>query len=187
MNMKKLLSILLMLVLIFALTACGASPAEEDVQPDPQQEESSTPSEETTPEPEESTEPASGTDDESEQDWEECFTGEKLTFTNEDGFDNAGFVEIPVEKTSRYYFKANDASRNGNVTWTVYVTDEMFDGSYRYIPQTVEEAILENDEYLNLEAGKFIYLYCSENSFTLASRSDMTEGAACIVGVSEAQ
>ena len=183
--MKKLLSILLMLALILALTACGASPAEEDVQPDPQQEESSTPSEEATPDPEESIEPASGTDDESEQDWEEGFTGEKLTFTNEDGFDNAGFVEIPVKIAARYYFKANEASKNGNVTWTVYVTDEMFDGSYRYIPQTVEAAVLEDDEYLDLAAGKYIYLYCSENSFTLGSRTDMTEGAACIIGISE--
>lgn len=175
-----------MLALIFALTACGTTPAEEDVQPDPQQEESSTPSEETTPDPEESAEPAPDTD-ENEQDWEEGFTGEKMTVTNEDGFDNAGFVEIAVKKSARYYFKANEASKDGNVTWTVYVLDEQFDGSYRYIPQTVEEAILENDEYLDLEAGKFVYLYCSENSFTLASRSDMTEGAACIVGVSEAQ
>ena len=109
-----------MLALIFALTACGASPAEEDVQPDPQQEESSTPSEETTPEPEESTEPASGTDDENEQDWEEGFTGEKMTVTNEDGFDNAGYVEIPVEKTSRYYFKANEASRNDSGHFIIF-------------------------------------------------------------------
>ena len=175
--MKKIIAMLLSLCLVLAFAACS------------QKEEPSSEPEEPTPASEETVQPTDSEEEgkEEEWDWEEGITGEKMTITNEDGFDQAGYVEIPTEKLGRYYFKANEASKNGNVTWTVYVMDEKFEDSYRYIPQAVEGASLEGDGYLDLEPGKYIYLYCSENSFTLASKSELTEGAACIMGVSEAQ
>ena len=174
--MKKIIAMLLSLCLVLAFAACS------------QKEEPSSEPEEPTPASEETVQPTDSEDGKEEEwDWEEGITGEKMTITNEDGFDQAGYVEIPTEKLGRYYFKANEASKNGNVTWTVYVMDEKFEDSYRYIPQAVEGASLEGDGYLDLEPGKYIYLYCSENGFTLASKSELTEGAACIMGVSEAQ
>ncbi len=173
--MKKIIAMLLSLCLVLAFAACS------------QKEDPSSGSEEPTPSSEETVEPASDETEEHEQDWEAGFASETLTVSNEDGFDDAGFVEIPAEKLGRYYFKANEASKNGNVTWTVYVMDEKFEDSYRFIPQAVEGASLEGDGYLDLEPGKYIYLYCSENGFTLGDKAELTEGAACIVDISEAQ
>ena len=100
--MKKIIAMLLSVCLVLAFAACS------------QKEEPSSEPEETTPASEETVEPTDSEDGKEEEwDWEEGITGEKMTITNEDGFDQAGYVEIPTEKLGRYYFKANEASKNG--------------------------------------------------------------------------
>ena len=98
----------------------------------------------------------------------------------QDGFNDAGYVEIPVAQTGRYRFVANMPSAVGGVTWQVYLFDNEFTDSYRFISQAARPVLEKNGE-INAYAGQYIYLYCSENSFTLGSMDDVTNGAKCLV------
>ncbi len=100
--------------------------------------------------------------------------------TPEDGFEDAGYVEIPVTETGRYRFVANMPSAVGGVTWNVYVFDEEFTDSYRFISQAGKPVLEKNGE-INAYAGQYIYLYCSENGFTKGDISEVTYGAKCLV------
>lgn len=79
-------------------------------------------------------------------------------------FSDAGFVEFisGAEKSAEYAFTAKDSEA---VEWRVYVFDEAFDDGFRYIAQAAEP-ILVGDGTISVEAGQFVYVYCSANEFT---------------------
>ena len=86
-----------------------------------------------------------------------------------DGYDNAGFVGFEAEQTGTYTFTAQGGE---GIEWAVYLFDEEFSDGPRYISQAAEPLLTE-DGSLTVEAGKFLYVYCSANAFTdLAADSD---------------
>ena len=81
-----------------------------------------------------------------------------------DGFHDAGFVELiaGAEAAAAYTFTAENSEA---VEWWVYVLDEAFDEGFRYIKQIAEPALV-GDGTLSVEAGQYVYVYCSANEFT---------------------
>ncbi len=98
-----------------------------------------------------------------------------VIITNKDGFDQAGFVEIPFDTDKELIFVRNEESRNAYIEWTVYVMDEKFTDSFRYIPQAATP-VLTGDGDVSVKAGQYVYIGCSENAFT-KDRVELTDGA----------
>jgi len=92
---------------------------------------------------------------------EESFS---LRIMASEGFDNCGFTYFICPQTGGYSFIS---SGNEEVTWTVYVLDEEFEGAARYISHgPYHEPVLNDNGTLQLEEGKYIYIQCSVNGFT---------------------
>ena len=146
--MKKGLIILLALVMIAALVACGAK---ENEPTDPTDANVEQTSEVTT---EETTEAVA------EEDEPSIFT----TVEAKDCFDNAGFVELIDGATdvAEFIFASEESDA---VEWSVYVFDEAFEDGYRYIKQAAEP-VLVGDGTVSVEVGQYVYVYCSVNEFT---------------------
>ncbi|MBQ6265072.1 MAG: hypothetical protein IJK60_06445 [Clostridia bacterium] len=94
---------------------------------------------------------------------------EPFVITAKEGFDNFGVTALICDATETYSFTASDE----NTTWSVFVLDEEFADDARYLPQA-ETPALEGDGTLEIEAGKYIYILCSENSFSGETASDAT-------------
>lgn len=79
-------------------------------------------------------------------------------------FYNAGFIELVAGavETCEYTFTAENSNE---IVWSVYVFDKKFDDGFRYIKQATEP-ILVGDGKVLVNAGQFVYLYCSSNEFT---------------------
>ena len=139
--MKKLMCLVLALVMVLALAACGAK--EEPA--------------ETTAETEAVT---IATTEATEAVAEMVFA----TFEAKNCFYDAGFVELidGASESAVYTFTAENSDA---VEWWVYVLDESFEEGFRYIKQ-VAEPVLKGDGEVFVEAGKFVYVYCSANEFT---------------------
>ena len=130
--MRKTFAVLLVLVMMVAMTACGATETK--------------PTETTAP-------------------YEETTAAEEKIFTileAKDCFDDAGFVELIATEAAEYTFTAEDS---GAVEWHIYVLDEAFEEGFRHIKQYTEPVFL-GDGTIFLDAGKYIYVYCSANEFT---------------------
>ena len=142
--MKKGFIILLALVMIAALVACGAK-ENEPTDPTVTQEEQT--SEVTTEAVAEEDEPS-------------IFT----TIEAKDCFNNAGFVELIDGATdaAEFIFASEDSDA---VEWSVYVFDEAFEDGFRYIKQAAEP-VLVGDGTVSVEVGQYVYVYCSVNEFT---------------------
>ena len=97
-----------------------------------------------------------------------CGANEKNSFatvTAKNCFGDAGYVEFfkdGVAESKELTFTAEDSE---NVEWSVYVFDEAFDDGFRYISQAAEP-VLVGDGTVSVEAGQFVYIYCSVNEFT---------------------
>ena len=91
-----------------------------------------------------------------------------LEVSAQDGFDDFGITELLCEESDSYSFHAVDSE---GIVWNIYLLDERFDDAWRFLPQA-EEAALEGDGILNIEAGQYIYIECSENPFTTDIASD---------------
>jgi len=92
---------------------------------------------------------------------EEAFS---LRIMASEGFDNCGFTHFICPQTAGYSFIS---SGNEEITWTVYVLDEEFEGAARYISHgPYHEPVLNDNGTLQLEEGKYIYIQCSVNGFT---------------------
>ena len=141
--MKKGFIILLALVMIAALVACGAK-ENEPTEPDAYEEQT----------PEVTTEAVA------EEDEPSIFT----TIEAKDCFNNAGFVELIDGATdaAEFIFASEDSDA---VEWSVYVFDEAFEDGYRYIKQAAEP-VLVGDGTVSVEVGQYVYVYCSVNEFT---------------------
>lgn len=94
---------------------------------------------------------------------------EPFVITAKEGFDNFGITALICDATETYSFTASDE----NTTWSVFVLDKEFADGARYLPQA-ETPALEGDGTLEIEAGKYIYILCSENSFSGETASDAT-------------
>ena len=79
-------------------------------------------------------------------------------------FYDAGYVEFiaGAEKAAEYTFTAENSEA---VEWQVYVLDEAFEDGFRYIAQFTDP-VLVGDGTVPVNAGQYVYLYCSANEFT---------------------
>ena len=187
--MKRLFAIILMTTMVICLTACDKSqdavsePATEEAATEEQKEEPAAEAEEPVSEPETSDQtdevetPEDTDTEEAEAEGSSLDINVPLLFINsepvvvsaKDGFDNAGFSVFYNDTPATYSF----TSSSKDITWTIFLLDEEFEDAVRYIPQAFEPA-LEGDGTLEIEAGKYIYIQCSENGFTADEPSDET-------------
>ena len=146
--MKKGLIILLAIVMIAALVACGAK-ENEPTEPTVTQEEQT--SEVTTEDVAEAA---------AEEDEPSIFT----TVEAKDCFNNAGFVELIDGATdaAEFIFASEESDA---VEWSVYVFDEAFEDGFRFIKQAADP-VLVGDGTVSVEVGQYVYVYCSVNEFT---------------------
>lgn len=96
-----------------------------------------------------------------------CGATERTSFATieaKDCFYDAGFVEFVAgaKESTEYAFLAENSE---GVEWWVYVLDESFEEGFRYIKQ-VAEPVLIGDGMVSVDAGQFVYIYCSANEFT---------------------
>ena len=152
--MKKSFIVLLALVMIAALVACGAK-ENEPTGPTVTQEEQT--SEATTEE---------ATDAVAEEDEPGIFT----TVEAKDCFNNAGFVELIDGATdaAEFIFASEESDA---VEWSVYVFDEAFEDGFRYIKQAADP-VLVGDGTVSVDVGQYVYVYCSVNEFTADAADD---------------
>ena len=96
-------------------------------------------------------------------------TKSTVTIAAKDCYGDAGYMEFVAgaETSATYTFAAENCE---TAEWSVYVLDEAFDDAFRYIGQS-EEPVLVGDGTISVNAGQFIYLYCSANELT-----DITAG-----------
>ena len=67
-----------------------------------------------------------------------------------------------MEESSEYTFTAESSK---DVEWLVYILDEAFDDSFKYIKQ-IREPDLRSDGTIFIDKGQYVYVYCSANEFT---------------------
>jgi hypothetical protein len=96
-----------------------------------------------------------------------CGANEEKSFATvnaKDCFGGAGYIEFiaGVEEAVELIFTAENSEA---VEWSVYVFDEAFDDGFRYISQAADP-VLVGDGTVSVEAGQFVYIYCSVNEFT---------------------
>ena len=94
-------------------------------------------------------------------------TEEEKIFTiieAKDCFYDAGFVELisGTTESSEYTFTAENSNA---VEWCVYTFDQAFEDGFRYIKQAAEP-VLVGDGTIFIDAGQYVYVYCSANEFT---------------------
>ena len=79
-------------------------------------------------------------------------------------FYDAGFIEL-IAGTSEALEYTFTSENSDSVEWAVYILDEAFDDSFRYIKQ-VTDPVLTGDGTIFIEQGQYVYVYCSANEFT---------------------
>lgn len=79
----------------------------------------------------------------------------------------SGFFYLPVEESGMFSAYCD----NSNVTLEIYVLDEEFQDGLRYIPQAYEPTAID-DAIISVDEGQWIYIYCSDNSFTTSEPSE---------------
>lgn len=79
----------------------------------------------------------------------------------------SGFFYLPVEESGMFLTYCD----NSDVTLEIYVLDEEFQDALRYIPQAYEPAAID-DAMIHVTEGQWIYIHCSDNSFTTSEPSD---------------
>ena len=141
--MKKIIIGVLICVMIMALISCGT---DEDKHFD-----TTTPNEEATSETTEAS--------------AETTTETIITIIEaKNCFNNAGFIELITKskEPGEYIFTSENSEA---VEWSIYILDEAFDDSLKYIKQ-VSEPVLRGDGTIFIDKGKYVYVYCSANEFT---------------------
>ena len=87
------------------------------------------------------------------------------TIAAKDCFGEAGYIQLfkdGADKAAELTFTAENSEA---VEWSIYVFDEAFSDGFRYISQAAEP-VLVGDGTISVEAGQFVYIYCSINEFT---------------------
>ncbi|MCD7918304.1 MAG: hypothetical protein LUF84_07640 [Clostridiales bacterium] len=91
-----------------------------------------------------------------------------LVITSEDAFD--GCYSFEAVESGTYLFTIENGAGHEDVTWEIYVLEEAFSESTRYIPQAYEPS-LTGAGSLEIAAGSWVYCFCSVNAYT----SDLDE------------
>lgn len=109
-----------------------------------------------------------------------CCCGKKEpqtgTISSIDCFDNAGFATaIECNQGGTCDFTASESSVATNITWEAYVFNKPFDDAPRYIPQASfrDHTTITSTGSIKVKNGDYLYIYCSENSFTVDSAEDI--------------
>ena len=82
---------------------------------------------------------------------------------SEDGFYSSGFTCFKPGKNATLEVEFDDSE--GAVEWGVYVLDKEFTDAQRYILSAYEPTLTENGT-IDVQAGQFVYVYCSVNAFS---------------------
>ncbi len=102
-------------------------------------------------------------------------SGAALVIASEDAFD--GCYTFEAEASGTYLFTIENGAGNEDVTWEIYVLEEAFSESTRYIPQAYEPS-LTGEGSLEITAGSWVYCFCSVNAYT--SDLDEVTGASAL-------
>ena len=86
----------------------------------------------------------------------------ELTVNSGDAWGDYGYVHFLCEADGTYSFTAQDSD---GIEWKVYLLDKEFDDAERFIPQAYP-LILEGDGWVSINAGQYVYIYCSANCWT---------------------
>ena len=86
-----------------------------------------------------------------------------IVYKSEDCFGNFGYQYYVCGATSDYAFSMDNGGTE--VTWTVFILDEEFPDSLRYIPQAYTPSLTESGT-LHITAGQYVYILCSVNTNT---------------------
>lgn len=80
---------------------------------------------------------------------------------------DTGFYVMQLEETGMFFAYTS----NPDITLEIYVLDEEFQDGLRYIPQAYEPAAID-DAIISVDEGQWIYIYCSDNSYTTSEPSE---------------
>ena len=142
--MKKLIAVFAILSLVICFAACGANTEKETAAPTDVSEESANPNVPYL-----------------------IINNEPYVVTAAQSFDNFGVTALLCDADETYSF----TSSSPDTEWKVFVLDSEFTDGARYLPQA-ETPALEGDGDLAINEGKYIYILCSESSFSADAPSD---------------
>lgn len=153
--MKKMIVLLLAAAMVLCLCACG-----EVVHSDEGELIAVTPS--VSSAPEEAVLPAAEAENTPADDADSQTAPVMTYITPDDQYESYGYTHFLCEADTVYHFQAENSD---GLTWLVYVLDEEFSDSERYISQANTEA-LSGDGEVSVKAGQVVYVYCPVNSWT---------------------
>ena len=86
-------------------------------------------------------------------------------------YNEGGWGWFPCSKSGTYHFQVMGAKEDiyspatDNLVWKVYLMEEPFIDTPRFIPQAGYEAVVIGDGSVEIEEGTYIVIYCSQNSY----------------------
>ena len=160
--MKKL--IILLLLLLLSLTACNTKVRDESAQTQLEKRQNSdvvlTETESEISEPE------------ATWDFSEIHGSEEgFIVSAQNMYNEGGWGWFPCSKSGTYHFQVMGAKEDiyslaaDNLVWKVYLMEEPFIDTPRFIPQAGYEAVVIGDGSVEIEEGTYIVIYCSQNSY----------------------
>lgn len=152
--MKRILSLVLTLMMLLSLAACGSSGDTESTA-------DASPAVSAGPAAEERTEPEDSSLAEISMVSPVIEPNPYLTIGNQDAYDSAYTFQAP--QTGLYHFRTTGADQ---ATWDIYVLESAFDDGIRYIPQAYQPVLAAEDGSVALAEGSQVYCFCSVSAFT---------------------
>ena len=90
----------------------------------------------------------------------------------QDLYNDGGWGWFSCLKSGTYHFQVMGVkediyslSATHNLVWKVYLMEEPFIDTPRFIPQAGYEAVVTGDGSVEIEEGTYIVIYCSQNSY----------------------
>lgn len=90
----------------------------------------------------------------------------------QDLYNDEGWGWFPCLKPGTYHFQVMGVkediyslSATHNLVWKVYLMEEPFIDTPRFIPQAGYEAVVTGDGSVEIAEGTYIVIYCSQNSY----------------------
>lgn len=80
---------------------------------------------------------------------------------------DTGFYAMQLEESGMFFAYCG----NPDITLEIYVLDEEFQDALRYIPQAYEPSAID-DAIISVDEGQWVYIYCSDNSYTTSEPSE---------------
>ena len=160
--MKKL--IILFPLLLLSLTSCNAKVRDESTQTQPEKRQNTDVSLTGT---ESEISEAAATWDFSKINGNE----EGFIVSAQDLYNDGGWGWFPCVESGTYHFQAMGSKEDiyspsaDNLVWKVYLMEEPFKDTPRFISQAGYEAVVTGDGSVEVEEGTYIVIYCSQNSY----------------------